>query len=244
MLFEIGAGNDVVAVSSFDRYPPEVAALPRVGALIDPDVERILALRPTLVVIYASQDDLRRQLQRAGIARFEYRHGSLADVVTTLREVGARVGRAAAADQRARQIEQHLASIHARVAPRKKPTVLLVFGREPNALRNIYASGGYGFLHDMLVAAGGENVFADVNRESVQATSELILARAPEVIIELRATGLSTSPDAAPDPAWNALAAVPAVRDGRITVLEGDQHVVPGPYVAATVERLAQVLHP
>ena len=65
--------------------------------------------------------------------------------------------------------------------------MLLVFGREPLALRNIYASGGVGFLHDLIEVAGGTNVFADVRRESVQATTELILARAPEVIRSLLA---------------------------------------------------------
>ena len=65
MLFAIGAGPRVVAVSSFDHFPPEVEALARVGALVDPDVERILSLRPDLVMAYASQTDLRAQLDRA-----------------------------------------------------------------------------------------------------------------------------------------------------------------------------------
>ena len=59
MLFAIGAGPQVVAVSSFDQYPPQVEKLQRVGALIDPDVERILSLRPDMVAVYASQADLR-----------------------------------------------------------------------------------------------------------------------------------------------------------------------------------------
>ena len=51
MLFAVGAGPQVVAVGSFDRYPPQVAKLERVGALLDPDLERILALKPDLVVL-------------------------------------------------------------------------------------------------------------------------------------------------------------------------------------------------
>ena len=65
MLFAIGAGPQVVAVSSYDEFPPEVKSLPRVGALLDPDVERILALRPDLVISYGSQTDLQAQLERA-----------------------------------------------------------------------------------------------------------------------------------------------------------------------------------
>ena len=57
MLFAVGAGAQVVGVSSYDHFPPEVEKLPKVGALIDPDTERILSLRPDLVVVYGSRTD-------------------------------------------------------------------------------------------------------------------------------------------------------------------------------------------
>ena len=92
MLFAIGAGPQVVAVSSYDEFPPEVKSLPRVGALLDPDMERILSLRPDLVIVYGSQTDLQAQLARAGIRVFNYRHAGLAGVLNTLKDLGAAVG--------------------------------------------------------------------------------------------------------------------------------------------------------
>jgi iron complex transport system substrate-binding protein len=243
MLFAIGAGPRVVGVSSFDRHPPEVARRPRVGALIDPDVERILGLEPDLVVVYATQDTLRAQLARAGIDLFAYRHGGLADVAATIRALGARVGAAAAADRVAGDIERAIDRVRARVAGRPRPPTLLVFGREPGSLRNVYASGGRGFLHDMLEAAGGQNVLADMPRESVRATTELVLARQPEVILEIRAAGTGPDPGEDARRAWRALPAVPAVRNGRVIALTGDDLVVPGPRVAAGIQRLAEALH-
>ena len=62
---------------------------------------------------------------------------------------------------------------------------MLVIGREPRSLRAINVSGGFGFLHDLLDLAGGDNVFGDVKRESMLVSTETILARQPEVIIEL-----------------------------------------------------------
>jgi len=245
MLFAIGAGPQVVAVSSFDRFPPEAASRPKVGALLDPDVERIFSLSPDLVVIYGSQTDLRRQLQRAAIATYDYRHAGLADVLTTLRDLGRVTGHAAGGERAAGDIERRLETVTTRVATARRPRTLLVFGREPGALRNMYVAGGRGFLHDMLVVAGGENVFADVVRESVQATTELILARAPDVIIELREGPVLSGADAATRQAeWARLAAVPAVKAGRVHVLSGEGLVVPGPRVATAVERLAATLHP
>lgn len=245
MLFAIGAGPQVIAVSSYDEFPPEVKKLPQVGALLDPDMERILALRPDLVISYGSQTDLQSQLARAGIRVFSYRHAGLQGVLTTLDTLGAAVGRPADGARLAADIRSRLDAIAARVRGRPKPRTLLVFERDPASLRGVYVSGGVGFLHDMLGIAGGVNVFADVAKESAQPSIETILARAPEVIIEVRAAGLIGASDVAEAKrAWGALASVPAVRRGRIETLVGEHLVVPGPRVVQGTEAIARALHP
>lgn len=245
MAFAIGAGRAVVAVSSYDDFPPEVRSLPKVGALIDPDVERIIGLRPDLVLLYGSQADLMTQLSRASIPYFEYRHGGLADVTATIRALGARIGRRREAAEVADRIDGRLARLRERTAALEKPRTMLVFGRESGALRNIYASGGRGFLHDILAAAGGANVFADVGAESVEASSEMILTRAPEVIVEIRSVDIPEGPKRTADlAAWSRLASLPAVRTGRIYLLTGRAIGVPGPRVAESAEQLAALLHP
>jgi len=244
MLFAMGAASQVVGVSSFDLYPPDVKKLPRVGALLDPDLERILALRPDLIIVYESQTDFRLQLERAKIPSYVYKHAGLADVFETIELVGARVGRAAEAAALSKRITDHLDRIRARVQGRPRPSTLLVFGRDALALRGIYASGGIGFLSDMLTVAGGDNLFADVKRQSVQATSELILARRPEVIVELRATVVADSMRAKEIAVWGALPGVPAVKSGRIAMVSDERTMVPGPRVAEGTELIARVLHP
>jgi len=244
ILFAVGAGPQVVAVSSFDEYPPEVKQLQRVGALLDPDLEKILSLRPDLVVAYGSQEDLQKQLARASIPVYIYRHAGLSDVTRTIAEVGARVGHSAEATALVTKIDAQLADIRARVADAPRPKTMLVFGREIGALRGIYASGGIGFLHDMLVAAGGDDVFADVKRESVQATTELILARKPEVILEVRSGPAELGTLDAERALWKALSSVPAVRNGRVYFVVDPRTVVPGPRVAEATELLARALHP
>jgi iron complex transport system substrate-binding protein len=244
MLFALGAGDRVVAVSSFDRYPPEVEKLQRVGALLDPDLERIISLRPDLVAVYGSQVDLRRQLDRARVPVFVYSHAALADVMQTLLELGGRIGHRQQAEALTRQIESRLADLKARVATRPRPRTLVVFGRESFSLRAIYASGGYGFVHDMVTAAGGENIFADVERQAVQATTEAILARRPDVIIELRADPLSPADERRELSTWGQLQSVPAVRNKRVHIVADPRAVIPGPRVAEGAEVIARVLHP
>jgi iron complex transport system substrate-binding protein len=242
MLFAMGAGDRVVAIGTYDRFPPEAMRLPRVGALLDPDVERILSLRPDLVVVYETQTDLRAQLERARVPFFLYRHRGLADITGTIRALGARIGMADRAEALAASLERRIAEIRSRVAGRRRPRTLLVFGREPGTLRGIDASGGVGFLHDMVEAAGGADVLSDVRQQSVTMSTEMVLTRAPEVIIELRySREHGTAHDMS---AWNALGSVPAVRNHRVYLLEGEEFVVPGPRVAGAIERLARTLHP
>ena len=245
MLFAMGAGDRVAGVSNYDRFPPEIGRLPRVGGLLDPDVERMLSLKPDLVIVYDTQTDLNRQLERAGIPVFGYRHRDLRDITETMRALGARIGTGAAADAAASRIEQQLAATGRRVAGRPKPKTLLVFGREQGSLRQINASGGYGFLHDVLELAGGANVLADLKKQAVDMSSEMVLTRAPEVILELH-YGDSLKPERlGPERlVWNALASVPAVRTNRVYLLGGDEFVVPGPRIVIAAERFATTLHP
>jgi len=245
MLFAIGAGPQVVGVGSFDAFPPEVKNLPRVGALLDPDTERILSLRPSLVVIYGSQTDLQSQLTRAGITTFLYRHGGIQTIFQTMRELGDATGHRAQADRLVSDLERRTAAVRVRVKGRPKPRVLLVIDRQPRTLREIYVSGGVGFLQEMLEIAGGTNVFADVAKESAQPSHETLITRAPDVIIEVQAEGMIAPSDVAADKAvWSGLSSLPAVRSGRVHILTGQYLVVPGPRFAQATETLARILHP
>jgi iron complex transport system substrate-binding protein len=243
MLFAIGAGPQVVAVSSYDQDPPEVrrcrgrgAARPGCGA------HPRACGRPRAA--YGSQTDLREQMRARGDRRIRLPPRRAGRHHTTIRALGARTGHADAEDHRASDRVAH-AAVRARVSGRGRPRTLLVFGRERGRASQHLRQRRRRVPHDALEAAGGANVFADVDRESVQATTELILARAPEVIVELRSSDdLSEAERAGEIAAWSRLSSVPAVRDGRIHVLTGRGLTVPGPRIPETVEQLAKALHP
>jgi iron complex transport system substrate-binding protein len=109
----------------------------------------------------------------------------------------------------------------------------------------MYASGGVGFQHELLELAGGANVFADVPRESVQPSIEMLLTRAPDVIVELH--GRPAPPDsiiASERAAWSRLGSVPAVRNGHVHLIYGEYLSIPGPRLGATAEAVARAIHP
>jgi ABC-type Fe3+-hydroxamate transport system substrate-binding protein len=245
MLFALGAGDAVIGVSSFDHYPSEVETRTKVGGLLDPDFERILSLRPDLVVVYGTQGDLIDRLTRARVPLFHYEHAGLADVTQTIRALGVRVGRSERANQLAADIEARLNRLRSQTASRPKPATLLVFEREPGALRGMYTTGSVGFLHDMLEVAGGANVFADVKRPTLQITAELVLARAPAVILEIHSGPDWTAARVARErEVWRPLASIPAVRNNRVYILTDEMISIPGPRVADAAAAIAKVLHP
>jgi iron complex transport system substrate-binding protein len=245
MLFAMGAGDRIVGVSNYDRFPPEVQRIKKVGGLLDPDVETLLSLKPDLVIVYDTQADLKRQLERAQVPMYHYIHRGLADIMETMRALGARIGAKTPADAAATRVEQQLEAVGRRVAGRPRPGTLLVFGREQGTIRRVHASGGYGFLHDVLELAGGTDVLNDLHKQSVEMSTEMILTRKPDVIIELH-YGNSLKPAAmdAERLVWNALPSLPAVRNKRVYLLAGDEFVVPGPRIVVAAERFARTLHP
>jgi iron complex transport system substrate-binding protein len=247
MLFAMGAGSQVVGVSSFDRYPPEALTRTKLGALVDPDIERMLSLRPDLAVVYGTQTDLIAQLTRAGVPLFRYEHAEagLADITRMIRQLGERVGRTREAAGLADRIERDIAAIGERVRGRPRPKTAVIIGREPGGLRGIYASAGVGFLHDMLDVAGGMDAFADVKRQNLQVSAEVLLARAPDVILEVHPPeGWPPERIAEERALWRAFPGLPAVKNDRIYLIADDVVLVPGPRIAEGIRRMAEALHP
>jgi iron complex transport system substrate-binding protein len=207
-------------------------------------VERILSLRPDLVLTYASQTSFEAQLGQAGVRSFSYRHGGIDVVLGSLRRLGAVTGHEALANRKAEEIQAQLNAIRMKVRGRDRPRVMLVFARPPGSLQQLFAAGGTGFLHDILDIAGAVNVFADVERESVQPSHETMIRRAPDIILEISGTREISEADAARSrKTWAALS-IPAVKSGRIYFLSGDYLVIPGPRLPRSAEAFARVIHP
>src|SRR6266849_2884257 len=129
MLFAMGAGSDVIGVSSFDRFPAEVSSRQKVGGLLDPNTERILTLRPTLVVIYETQFELRDRLAAAGIPAWPYRHGSVASIYDTIQGLGNALGRTADAEALTRRMQQQVADVRGALREQSAVPTLFVIGR-------------------------------------------------------------------------------------------------------------------
>jgi iron complex transport system substrate-binding protein len=236
-LFAMGLADNVIAVGDFDRFPPEVEKKPKIGGLINPNLERILALHPDLVITYGSQDLLSQRLQSAGIRVFPYTHGNVEETLRFTLDLGHRVG----AEERAQRLVGDIRRIFDDVrahAPPNRPKILLVHDRHAGTLGSFYSIGSRAFQDDLIEIAGGQNLFADVNSETLQPGLEDVISRKPDIILETLPPPLDPEEAAQRRKDWERL----GLAKNRIYV-EGESYLlVPGPRFGLAAQRISEIV--
>jgi iron complex transport system substrate-binding protein len=240
-LFALGAGNRVVGVSDYCRYPSAVLALPKVGSFTKPDPEKIALLRPDLVIIDKSATGLAERLTALGIRHAEVRLGSLADIYSMIRGIGVAIGSPEAADKLNETIRTRLAALRAESEKRPRPSALIVLGRAPGQLTGIVGVGPGAYLGELLEIAGGRNVLAEASIAYPHISLETVVRLNPDVILDLSAMGTANDNPATDERVrqpWLSRRELAAVRDGMVFGLTSEPLTTPGPRVVDAVEML------
>ncbi len=221
--FEVlGETRRLVGRTDFDTAG-SVAHLPSVGRGLRPDLERLLTLEPDLVVVFEGESDprTRERLRAAGVTVIAVRPDDVHDVLDMIRTLGRVAGRGSRADALADSLTRRIDGVRERVAGRPpRPVAFLVGGSPP------WVAGPGTFLDQLLDAAGGENVFGDLDRLYGAVSTEALVAREPELLL---------LPEGAPAP--ETTGGVPLVRVP-VWVMR------PGPSLARAADTLARILHP
>jgi len=239
-VFALGAGDRVVGVSTYCRYPPAVLSLPKVGTYTKPDPEKIALLRPDLVIIQRMAGTLADRLSALGIHYVEVQTGSLEEVYSMIRNIGIAIGAPANAEKLNGHIRSHFDSLRAANRGRLRPTVLMVIGRTPGLLTNLIAVGPSAYLGELLEIAGGSNVLTETAIAYPHISLETVVRSNPDVILDLSMMGDAGS-DPAPQEArlrqpWLAHKELRAVQSGFVFGMTSETLVTPGPRVIDAVE--------
>jgi len=247
MLFALGLGDRVVGVSNFCRYPPQVQALPKVGTILRPDLERVVTLRPDLVVITDRNLEFAARLTAAQISFVTVPTTTLKDVSSAMLRIGDAAGIPAEARTAVAKMEERLEKVRRlpQIVPR--PRVLLIMGRTADALTGIVAAGAGSYLNDLVGIAGGANIVSEVSSLPYpQLSLESILKLDPDVIVDTIDMGATETErerrNAEGQELWRRYRTISAVRNGRVRAAETDALFVPGPRVAESAEWLADVI--
>jgi len=245
MVYAMGQGDRVVGVSQYTSYPPEAREKPVCGALINPNTERMLMLKPDLVIYQGDQEDLTDFCRRNDIDLLRVRLSDMESVFDAIKRIGRALGCEADADVLCAEMRLDLARVRQAVADEPHKKVLVVTGREPGTLNGLNTAGGGTFLNDLIEIAGGRNVFRDVTRSYTVVSKEAVIRRKPEVVIELQGKGM-LDPETVSRirKLWESLSSLPAVRNDQVHVIENTYALIPGPRVVKLARKLAKLLHP
>src|ERR1700722_8248595 len=237
MLFAAGAGSQVIATVEYSDEPPAARQVTRIGDVAAVDMERLVALRPDVVVSWAGGGNpaQREKIEGLHIPIYEQQVARLADIPAAVRGLGVLAATPQVADRAAHDMEARLAALSATYGPgeRPRPSVLMQVWNRP-----IYTVGGRHLMSDALVLCGARNVFADLPEAGPVVDTESVIARDPDIIIAAAPTGEGAAWVAD----WKRLKSLAAVRNGRVVAFEDQALSRLGPSVIGATEALCRTL--
>jgi len=238
IVYALGIGDRLVAVSDYSDYPPEAASKPKVG-YIRVDIERVIGYNPDLILATgAHRQQVTPQLRQRGLKVITLDPKNIEGVFDNILLVGRATGQTTAAEKLVADLKARVAQIESKV--RQTGTRPRVFFELDKSL---FTVGPGSFIHDLIVRAGGENIAGDADRPYPQLSLEVLLQRDPEVIIitDIGQYGGETPESVRARPGWQA---VSAVRNNRVVPINPDLVNRPGPRVVDGFEAIARALHP
>jgi ABC-type Fe3+-hydroxamate transport system substrate-binding protein len=237
-VYALGLGSEVVGVTDYTDYPPEARSKPRVGGPDNPSLEKIISLHPDLVIATGglSGEKVAEELGHLGLQVYLVNPQGLRGILVSIEHLGAALHRATAAEALVRRLEQRQAAISARVAGLTRPKVLVVVWYDP-----VTTAGKNSFITDVIAAAGGRSLTADIPQPWPQISLEEVLRRSPDYILLVRHTQRDiTEKTLLSHAGWDQL---DALRNHHVIYVD-DRLIHPSPVVFDAMEELARELHP
>ncbi|MDQ6789021.1 MAG: cobalamin-binding protein [Acidobacteriota bacterium] len=233
IVFNIGAGERLVGVTTYCNYPTAAQKIRKVGDTINPNIETIIALKPQIVLVStASQiETFTKQLESQDIAVFVTNPNSLDDIYKSIFKIGEIFDKNEKARQVVENLQKRVAEIETKTAQTQPAKVFLQISKEP-----LFTIGKESFLTELITRAGGISITKEVATAYPKISKETALALNPDAII------LSDSEDnREPNDAFKSS---PAVKDGKVFKVNADILSRPAPRIVDALEEMAKDLHP
>ncbi len=237
IVFDLGAGHMLVGRTARCNEPPEALKIQDIGAYMNPDLERIIALRPDLVL--SPETGMRKEvvdrLTDLGIPAFVDNSNTLDDIVHSVNRLGTLLGKESDAKTVVQQFQQRRQAVREQVSHAGKPIIVFAVGIRPLVL-----AGGRSFIGSLIREAGGVNVAEEAAVPHPKFSMEEVARRDPDIIIVLN----KECRDDECFNEWQRHQDLRAVRNNQIYQLDADLIARPSPRIMDALEQLAAVFHP
>ena len=235
LVYAAGAGARMVGASDYSDFPPAASSLPRIGSSQQIDIERLVALRPDLLVVWKGGNAERQlaPLRRLGVPVYESAPQTLDDIAVDIERLGELAGTAATAQSAAAALRARLAALSSRYRDRPPVQVFYQVWDQP-----LYTLNGRQIVSDGIRLCGGVNVFASLPALAPAVSVEAVLQQNPEVVIRgagpgEQATGLAM---------WARYPALLATQRGNLFSVQSELMTRAGPRMVDGVEKLCGLL--
>jgi len=213
LIFAAGGGDKIVGTVSYADYPEAAKKIPRLGSNREVDMERVVALKPDLIVVWRHGSSERQieQLRKLGFPLFHSEPKKLDQIADNIINMGKLMGTEAAAEAAAKELRQKLATLRTRYASRPPVRTFYQVWDKP-----LYTLNGAHIVSDALRACGGENIFASLKVTAPVVGIEGVLQEDPEAIFG------TAEKDYGGVALWRPYTQLQAVRQGNLFTLNGD----------------------
>lgn len=225
MLLAAGASSQLVATIEYSGQPPSERRLTKIGSVDAIDMERLIALRPDVVVVWPDGNNPAQiaTIERLGLPVYRQEAVTLDGIADSLRRLGKLTGTSSVADRTASSLQAKLATLRREYANASNPpTVFLEVWDRP-----LYTVGGRELMSDALQVCGARNVFADLPQRAPAIGTEAVIARNPDIIIAAAPPGRGASWLAQ----WRRFPSLRAVRTGSLMTFDDQRLSGLGPGV-------------
>jgi len=235
LLFAAGAGGRLVGAVEYSDYPEAAKRVPRVGGYSNPDLERIVALKPDLVLVWQSGNAAATvsRLEALGLKVYQSQPDRLEDIPASIEKLGRLAGSEAEARRAAADFRQRLAALRKQYSPR--PPVAMFYQAWHQPLLTV---GGSQIISDVIRLCGGANIFAGLAAKAPSVSVEAVLAADPEAIV---ASGMGHDTPIGLDD-WQQWKRMKAVARGNLFPISADLMQRPTPRLLDGAEQLCRHL--
>jgi len=245
IIFELGCDDKLVAVSNYCNWPPQTQQIEKAGDFLSPNFERMSMLKPDLIIIQGKAEAITNFCKHRNIECITIDLRNINELYEGINKLGKKLGCDENAKNLCSTISVQLAEIKGKVASAKKKKVFFSLYRTPGSLAGITTVGPKTLLNELLVLAGGKNIFDDLALDYTVISKESLLKRQPDIIIE----PYTSSDDNKPNPDdilkdWSKLSRLNAVKNNELYSINADLVLKPGPRITQAAVKLAQLLHP
>ncbi len=242
ILYDIGAQDQLIGVTDYCRFPPQAKTKEKVGGFYNPNIEKIVSLKPDMVLLLPFHGDTITTLQKLKIPTFVQDDSTLSDVFESYDRLGQLLGREKKAVKAKERLQNGIEKVREKARKRKTVSILFVVGHDAGTLRQIYAAGPKSFVDEIITLCGGRNIMAGASMPYPLVSKEQLIAQDPDVIVDSMPSDQSTKGMVeSARREWDKFTSLKAVRKNHIFYLTKDENLIPGPTLLSLAQSLDQI---